>query len=75
MIRKNLRSAIPSARTLSPSFVPAVIIHGRNDELVSITESYRLVSRLKEAEIIHRLIKLKDGAHGFGRQREFRTIC
>lgn len=59
-----LRSASPLFK-VHHGFPPTLLIHGTADNVVSSEQSQGLADRLKEMNVVHELILLKDGPHSF----------
>jgi len=63
--RRSVYEAASPVLHVSPSTPPTLILHGTNDELVSIEHSRMLAGKLKENKIPHELVELPWATHGF----------
>ncbi|WP_415325968.1 alpha/beta hydrolase fold domain-containing protein [Chryseobacterium sp. MMS23-Vi53] len=71
-IKNDKRKAVDYLKTVSPindteNAVPTFILHGDKDKVAPLSQSKRLVKKLKKANIETSLVIVKDGIHGFGK--------
>lgn len=65
VVKKVLKSWSPLNYAFKETAVPTLIFHGTRDLVVPIRQSKKLNRYLGRAEIVHELVKVKKGNHGF----------
>lgn len=54
-----------SARNVTASYPPTILLHGQKDTDVPYEQSVQMAEALSEADVVHELVLLERGHHGF----------